>query len=145
MVPTNTAHLLERFGLFTIILFGETLVSTLFCNPTETRRLEFYIIYSCFIYFDHIKWWQYFDNLEKKSINLKKQRSNDYLWSSIHFMSLSMIAASIRLLFLHEVNYYFILYFVFGSVLLYFLSTSFVFHQYRHKEQRLKVYHLVYF
>lgn len=28
-VPTNTAHLLERFGLFFIILFGEALISTL--------------------------------------------------------------------------------------------------------------------
>lgn len=28
-VPTNTAHLLERFGLFSIIHFGEALISTL--------------------------------------------------------------------------------------------------------------------
>ena len=28
-VSTNTAHLLERFGLFSIILFGEALISTL--------------------------------------------------------------------------------------------------------------------
>jgi low temperature requirement protein LtrA len=35
-VPPNTAHLLERFGLFTIILFGKALVSTLaVIKPTQ--------------------------------------------------------------------------------------------------------------
>jgi len=57
-------------------------------------------------------------------------------------MSLSMIAASIKLMFLHEVQYTFSLYFVFGSVLLYFMATTLVFHQYRFEEHRLKVYHL---
>ncbi|MEY8738891.1 low temperature requirement protein A, partial [Bacillales bacterium AN1005] len=30
----------------------------------------------------------------------------------------------------------------FGSVLLYFFATTFVFHQYRHVHHRLKIYHL---
>nr|WP_275726870.1 hypothetical protein [Peribacillus frigoritolerans] len=63
-------------------------------------------------------------------------------YSSVYFNVISMIAAAIRLLFLHEVHYSFILYFVFGSVLLYFMSATFVFHQYRHKHQRLQIYHL---
>ncbi len=56
-----------------------------------------------------------------------------------------MVAASIRLLFLHGVQYSFILYFVFGSVLLYFLSTTIVFHQYRFEQHRLKIYHFYLF
>jgi hypothetical protein len=60
-------------------------------------------------------------------------------------MSLSMIATSIKLLFLNEVRYSFNLYFIFGSILLYFITTTIVFHQYRFKQDRLKYYHLALF
>lgn len=143
MVPTNTAHLFERFGLFTIILFGETLVSTL--AVIQPKQGDWNSILFTLVSFILIisMWWQYFDNLEKKVNKSIKTAGQTIIYGHLFIlMSLSMIAASIRLLFMHEVNYYFILFFVFGSVLLYFLSTSFVFHQYRYKEQRLKIYHL---
>ncbi|MGR6899453.1 low temperature requirement protein A [Rummeliibacillus sp. BSL5] len=143
MVPTNTAHLFERFGLFTIILFGETLVSTL--AVIQPKQGDWNSILFTLVSFVLIisMWWQYFDNLEKKVNKSIKTAGQTIIYGHLFIlMSLSMIAASIRLLFMHEVNYYFILFFVFGSVLLYFLSTSFVFHQYRYKEQRLKIYHL---
>lgn len=142
-VPTNTAHLLERFGLFTIILFGEALVSTLAViqpkqgnwNSIGFSAISFILIISM--------WWQYFDNMEKKVDKSIKTIGQTIIYGHLFIlMSLSMIAASIRLLYLHEVHYSFIQYFVFGSALLYFLSTTFVFHQYRHKHHRLKIYHL---
>ncbi|MEH7085159.1 low temperature requirement protein A [Neobacillus drentensis] len=142
-VPTNTAHLLERFGLFTIILFGEALVSTLAViqpkqgnwNSIGFSAISFFLIIAM--------WWQYFDNVEKKVNKSIQTIGQTIIYGHLFIlMSLSMIAASIRLLFLQEVNYSFILYFVFCSVLLYFLSTTFVFHQYRHKHHRLKIYHL---
>lgn len=142
-VPTNTAHLFERFGLFSIILFGEALISTLaVIQPKQGNwdSIGFSIISFILII---SMWWQYFDNMEKK-VDKSVQTSGQIIIYGHLFilMSLSMIAASIRLLFLHEVHYSFILYFVFGSVLLYFLSTTFVFHQYRRKHHRLKIYHL---
>lgn len=142
-VPTNTAHLLERFGLFTIILFGEALVSTLAViqpkqgnwNSIGFSIISFILIISM--------WWQYFDNVDKKVDKSRQTAGQTIIYGHLFIlMSLSMIAASIRLLFLHEVNYSFIQYFVFGSVLLYFLSTTYVFHQYRHKPHRLKIHHL---
>ncbi|PJO42885.1 low temperature requirement protein A [Lysinibacillus xylanilyticus] len=142
-VPTNTAHLFERFGLFTIILFGETLVSTL--AVIQPKQGDWNSILFTIVSFVLIisMWWQYFDNLEKKVNKSIKTAGQMIIYGHLFIlMSLSMIAASIRLLFMHEVNYYFILFFVFGSVLLYFLSTSIVFHQYRYKKQRLKIYHL---
>ncbi|MGM0921465.1 MAG: low temperature requirement protein A [Bacillota bacterium] len=145
-VPTNTAHLLERFGLFSIILFGEALVSTLAViqpkqgnwNSISFSIISFILIISM--------WWQYFDNVEKK-VNKSIQTAGQIIIYGHLFilMSLSMIAASIRLLFLHEVHYSYIIHFVFGAVLLYFLSTTFVFHQYRHEHHRLKIYHLALF
>ncbi|MED4226331.1 low temperature requirement protein A [Neobacillus cucumis] len=142
-VPTNTAHLLERFGLFTIILFGEALISTLaVIKPTQGNwdSIGFAIISFILII---SMWWQYFDNMEKKLDKSLQTSGQIIIYGHLFiFMSLSMIAASIRLLFLREVHYLFILFFVFGAVLLYFLSTTFVFHQYRYVHHRLKIYHL---
>lgn len=142
-VPTNTAHLLERFGLFTIILFGEALVSTLAViqpqkgswNSIGFSIISFILIISM--------WWQYFDNVEKKVDKSIQTAGQTILYGHLFIlMTLSMIAASVKLLFLHEVHYSFILYFVFGAVLLYFIATSLVFHRFRYKNNRLKFYHL---
>ncbi|WP_445490835.1 low temperature requirement protein A [Niallia sp. 03133] len=142
-VPTNTAHLLERFGLFTIILFGEALVSTLaVIQPQEGNwnSIGFSIISFILII---SMWWQYFDNVEKKVDKSIQTAGQTIIYGHLFIlMTLSMIAASIKLLFLHKVHYPFILYFVFGSVLLYFIATTIVFHQYRYKQHRLKFYHL---
>ena len=145
-VPTNTAHLLERFGLFSIILFGEALVSTLVViQPKQGNwdSISFAIISFILII---SMWWQYFDNMEKKLDKSRQTSGQIIIYGHLFIlMSLSMVAASIRLLFLHEVYYSFILYFVFGSVLLYFLSTTIVFHQYRFEQHRLNIYHLCLF
>lgn len=141
--PTNIAHLLERFGLLTLILFGESVVSTLFVlqpqngnwNSISFSIISFILIISM--------WWQYFDNLEKKVNKSIQSTGQTIIYGHLFIlMSLSMIAASIKLMFLHEVYYFFILYFVFISVLLYFIATTLVFHQYRYEQHRLKIYHL---
>lgn len=142
-VPTNTGHLLERFGLFTIILFGETLVSTL--SVIQPRQDDWHSIMFSLVSFILIisMWWQYFDNLEKKVDKTKETAGQMIIYGHLFIlMSLSMIAASIRLLYLAEINYMFILLFIFGASLLYFSSTSLVFHLYRYEHQRLKIYHL---
>ncbi|PAF39890.1 low temperature requirement protein A [Terribacillus saccharophilus] len=142
-VPPNTAHLLERFGLFTIILFGESLVSTLaIIQPTkgDWSSIGFSIMSFLLII---AMWWQYFDNVEKKVDKSIQSAGQAIIYGHLFIlMSLSAIAASIRLMVLDEVDYYFNLFFIFGSVLLYFFSTTFVFHQYRHVHHQLKIYHL---
>lgn len=142
-VPTNTAHLLERFALLTLILFGESVVSTLAVLQPQTGDWNS-ILFSIISFVLIISmWWQYFENVEKK-VNKSIQNSGQTILYGHLFIliSLSMIAASIKLMFLHEVHYHFNLYFVFGSVLLYFISTTVVFHQYRFEQHRLKIYHL---
>lgn len=142
-IPTNTAHLLERFGLLTLILFGESVVSTLFVlqpqngdwNSISFSIISFILIISM--------WWQYFDNLEKKVNKSIQSTGQTVIYGHLFIlMSLSMIAASIKLMFLHEVHYSFILYFVFISAILYFIATTVVFHRYRYEQHRLKIYHL---
>ncbi|WP_310178624.1 low temperature requirement protein A [Neobacillus niacini] len=140
---TNTAHLLERFALLTLILFGESVVSTLFVlqpqkgdwNSISFSIISFILIISM--------WWQYFENVDKKVNKSIQGAGQSIIYGHLFIlMSLSMIAASIKLMFLYEVHYSFILYFVFSSVLLYFISTTIVFHQYRYEQHRLKIYHL---
>lgn len=91
-------------------------------------------------------WWQYFDNMEKE-LNKSRQTSGQIIIYGhlLILMSLSKVAASIRLLFYMDFQYFFILYFVFGYVLLYFLSTTIGFHQYRFEQHRLKIYHFCLF
>jgi low temperature requirement protein LtrA len=142
-VTTNTAHLLERFALLTLILFGESVVSIL--AVLQPQKGDWNSILFSIISFVLIisMWWQYFDNVEKKVNKSIEGTGQTIIYGHLFIlMSLSMIAASIKLMFLHEIHYTFILYFVFGSVLLYFIATSIVFHQYRYEQHRLKIYHL---
>ncbi|MDM5200442.1 low temperature requirement protein A [Fictibacillus enclensis] len=141
--PPNTAHLLERFGLLTLILFGETVVSTLaVMQPQKGDWNSISFSIRSFILIIAM-WWQYFDNVEKK-VNKEIQTAGQTIIYGHLFilMSLSMIAASIQLLYLHEVDYSFIVYFIFGSVFVYFVATTLVFHQYRYEKDRLGIYHL---
>lgn len=99
-VSTNTAHLLERFGLFSIILFGEALISTLaMIQPKQGNwdSISFTIISFILII---SMWWQYFDNMEKE-LNKSGQTSGQIIIYGhlLILKSLSMVAASIRLLF----------------------------------------------
>ncbi|GAA3323258.1 hypothetical protein GCM10020331_046400 [Ectobacillus funiculus] len=129
-VTTNTAHLLERFALLTLILFGESVVSILAVLQPQKKGIgiqSYFQLFHLFLLFQCGG--SIFDNVEKK-VNKSIQGTGQTIVYGHLFilMSLSMIAASIKLMFfLHEVHYTFILYFVFGSVLLYFIATSIVF------------------
>ncbi|QED47980.1 low temperature requirement protein A [Cytobacillus dafuensis] len=140
---SNTVHLLERFASLTLILFGESVVSTL--SVLQPQKGDWDSISFSIISFILIisMWWQYFENVEKKVDKSIQTSGQTIIYGHLFILiSLSMIAASIKLLFLHEVHYSFMLYFVFSSVLLYFIATSIVFHQYRYEQHRLKIYHL---
>ncbi|APC65598.1 hypothetical protein AAV35_010815 [Salimicrobium jeotgali] len=107
-VPTNTPHLLERFGLFTIILLGESIVSLLaVMHPEEGdwssigfSPVSFAIIISM--------WWQYFDSMEKKVDKRKETAGQIIIYGHLFiYLLLGLIAAPIRLTFLEDVSYVF--------------------------------------
>ena len=99
-LPTNTAHLLERFALLTLILFGESVVSIL--AVIQPQKGDWNTILFSVISFVLIiaMWWQYFENVEKK-VNKSIQRAGQTIIYGhlLILMSLSMIAASIKLMF----------------------------------------------
>ncbi|MEI5907905.1 low temperature requirement protein A [Bacillus spongiae] len=141
--PINIGHLLERFGLLTIILFGESIISTIVVLQPEKGDWES-IAYSAIAFVVIIAmWWQYFDNIDKKVDKSIKTAGQSIIYGHlIIFPTLSMIAASINMVYSYELNYFFMIGFVFISVILYFLATTIVFHLYRYKHHRLKIFHL---
>ncbi|WP_440115371.1 low temperature requirement protein A [Paenibacillus sp. QZ-Y1] len=142
-VPIHTHHLLERFALFTLILLGESVVSiiaVLQADHWDTKSVLFAAFTSIFVI---AMWWQYFDNVEKKVSKDIQTAGQAIIYGHLFiYISMSMIAASIQLLYQDKLNYGFMLAFVFGSVLLYFMSTSLVFHRYRYAHMRLRPRHL---
>ncbi|WP_209860505.1 low temperature requirement protein A [Paenibacillus shirakamiensis] len=142
--PIHTPHLLERFALFTLILFGESVVSILAVLQSSSwnwKTVGFALFTFLFII---AMWWQYFDNVEKKVDQTLETAGQTIIYGHLPiYVSLCMIAASIQMLFLEQVSYPFTLCLVFGSVLLYFLSTSLVFHQYRNAQDRLGWRHFI--
>jgi low temperature requirement protein LtrA len=144
-MPTNTAHLLERFALLTLILFGESIISILtVLQPQQGDWNSILFSVTSFILILSM-WWQYFENVEKKVNKSTETVGHSIIYGHlIILMSLSMIAASIKLLFLHDISYYFGLTFIYGSVFLYFIATVFVFHPYRYEQHKLTRYHFIF-
>jgi len=141
--PINTHHLLERFSLFTLILLGESVISILAVLQSSSWTWQSVLFAILTFLLIIAMWWQYFDNVEKKVDKTLETAGQTIIYGHLFiYISLCMIAASIQLLFLEQLNYTFMLCFIFGSVLLYFFSTSMVFHKYRPAHQRLGIYHL---
>ncbi|MEC0134994.1 MULTISPECIES: low temperature requirement protein A [Paenibacillus] len=141
--PINTHHLFERFSLFTLILLGESVVSILAVLQSSHWTWQSIVFALLTFLLIIAMWWQYFDNVEKKVDKTIETAGQTIIYGHLFiYVSLSMIAASIQLLFLDQLNYIFMVCFIFGSVLLYFFSTSLVFHKYRRIQQRLGIFHL---
>lgn len=141
--PINTFHLFERFALFTLILLGESVVSILAVLQFNHWNLSSVLFVAFTSLLIIAIWWQYFDNIESKVNKDRHTAGQTIIYGHLFiYLSMSMIAASIQLLYQQQLQYFFMLMFVFGSVLLYFFSTTLVFHFYRHPHLRLKPYHL---
>ncbi len=130
--PIHTAHLLERFALFTLILLGESVISMLAVlqsNHFTASSVVFAVL--AFVLVIAI-WWQYFENVERHLDKSRQTAGQTIIYGHLFiFFSLSMIAASIQLLMQNELDYPYMVVFTFGSALLYCLSVMFVFHKYK--------------
>lgn len=144
--PINTHHLLERFALFTLILLGESVISTLAVLQSSNGSWASVLFAALAFVVVIAIWWQYFENIEKKVDKELQTAGQTIIYGHLFvYLSLSTIAASIQLLFMNQLSYHFILGMVFLSVLLYFASTTAIFHRYRHKHLQLRLVHLFLF
>ncbi|MEI7026349.1 low temperature requirement protein A [Paenibacillus sp. y28] len=136
--PINTHHLLERFSLFALILLGESVVSILAVLQSDSWTWQSVLFAAITFILIIAMWWQYFDNLEKKVDKSIRTAGQTIIYGHLFiYLSMSMLAASIQLLFLEQLDYFAGIYFMFGTLLLYFLSTSLVFNMYKHRQHRL--------
>lgn len=131
--PIHTAHLLERFALFTLILLGESVISMLSVLQSDQFTPSSILFAAMAFVLIIAIWWQYFENVEKHVDKEKQTAGQTIMYGHLFiYFSLSMIAASIQLLFLEQLSYLFILSFTFISVLIYFVAVMVVFHRYRY-------------
>ncbi|MCA0981056.1 low temperature requirement protein A [Exiguobacterium aestuarii] len=146
MTPIHLGYLLERFGLLTIIVLGESIISILAVlepQDGDIRSISFSIL--AFIVLIAI-WWQYFDNIEKKVDKEAVGTGQIILYGHLFiWMSLSVLASMMKLMYLGELNERFEVIVTFGAVLVYFLSTTLVFHNHRFPESRLHWGYFVFF
>lgn len=142
ITPIHTEHLLERFAQFTLILLGESVISMLSVLQSDHFTVSSVVFAALAFVLVIAIWWQYFENMEKRVDKSKQSAGQTIIYGHLFiYLSLSMLAASIQLLFLGQVDYIFVLCFTFASVFIYFLSALLVFHQYRlsHLKPRLRV------
>ncbi|ASA20430.1 low temperature requirement protein A [Paenibacillus donghaensis] len=137
ITPIHTAHLLERFGLFTLILLGESVISMLAVLQSEAftaSTVGFAVMaFICVISI----WWQYFEKLEHHMDETTETAGQTLMYGHLFiYFSLSMIAAALQLMFVGQMDYLFLVCFTFGSVLIYFLAVSFVFNRYSFSHRR---------
>lgn len=137
ITPIQTAHLLERFALFTLILLGESVVSMISVLQEQHFTIQS-IVYTALSFMLVIAvWWQYFENVERYVDKEKQTAGQTIMYGHLFiYLSLSMMAASLQLLFLGGLEYTFILCFVFASVLLYFWSVMFTFHSFKFSHRK---------
>lgn len=127
-VPVDFPHLAERFGLFVIITFGESIVAittilvghTLDLYTISYTFLGFLIISTLFV--------SYFHSFEK-IIDHHKETHGQYLIYGHFFIiiSIMLLAANLHLLFEDHLEKNVLLLMLFGSVSLFFISKQFVF------------------
>ncbi|PFA63007.1 low temperature requirement protein A [Bacillus sp. AFS015802] len=143
-VPIHTPHLLERFGLLTIILFGEFIVSIVaIVNGAGDLGKGLFVLFISFTLVMAM-WWQYFENMEKKIDKESKTSGQLIIYGHlVIFMSMSVIAAMIQVGFLYSLNKELFVSLTFGATFLYFIGTTSVFHKYRHPQTRLGMKHFI--
>lgn len=131
-VPVNLPHLSERFSAFVLMAFGETLVSIsgiLGGEVTNPKVLTFSIL--CFILIS-LMWASYFYAYEYV-IDEKKVTNGQILLYGHFFVlvSIMLMAAAIHLLDDNILDRPLLINFLFGAVLLFFISKHLIFYFHR--------------
>jgi len=102
-IPPDAAHLPERFGLFTIILLGESIVAVMHGMESQEywsataalAALQGMGIAFCF-------WWWYFDGATgaaERPIRSKQESTLFHIWSYMHlplYMGIAIVAVGIK-------------------------------------------------
>jgi low temperature requirement protein LtrA len=91
-LPLSTTHLPERFGLFTIMVLGESLVSAV-RGMTEQHRVPTSVLAAVLSFvFAFGIWWLYFDNVSHSIV--RRTRFAGQVWVFVHLLLAMGLTAS---------------------------------------------------
>lgn len=74
-VPLDVEHLPERFGLFTILVLGESIAATVIAVSHETWSLNLVLNAGLAVAIAAGVWWMYFDNMQGSVVRRTGERS----------------------------------------------------------------------
>jgi low temperature requirement protein LtrA len=105
-VPLDASHLPERFGLFTILVLGESIAATVAglahvgWEPAPTLTAIIGVVIASSL------WWLYFDNLDGKVVRRRPEQARTWkptVWLFSHLpLAIALVAAGIGMEFLIE-------------------------------------------
>jgi len=140
-VPVNSHHLPERFGLLTIILFGEAILSLANSFKDFSWTIESIAMASCGFILTCSFWWLYFDNTDRKVTGKIVGHGQSIIYSHILiYIGLGGMAAMIRFAVIPELNLFDYKILAMFSVLTFILALQFLhfmFHQGKLRKQLL--------
>ncbi|WP_247003423.1 low temperature requirement protein A [Halosolutus gelatinilyticus] len=87
-IPVHPTHIPERFGLFTIIVLGETIVSVVAGISIQEWAPTTILMAICSTVIAFSLWWLYFDNYDESALRTAREegRMGTYFaWIYVHF------------------------------------------------------------
>ena len=133
--PVNLPHLAERFGLFVLITFGESLVSVVAVLVGHTADSDTLIFAGLCFLIIALMWASYFFAYENKIDHHLETNGQVMLYG--HFLilvSVMLLAGDIELLHEHQLENKILLFFLYGPVMLFYLSKGLVFFYHRKRD-----------
>lgn len=134
-VPVNLSHLAERFGLFVIIAFGESLVSvTSILKDDLTDLPTLYFSITGFVIISML-WASYFYAHENVIDRYRKTNGQIMLYG--HFfvlISIMILAGCLEMLYANILPVKVLLGLFYGSLILFYFSAHYIFYFHRKKE-----------
>ena len=130
--PVNLPHLSERFGLFVLITFGESLVSVtniLVNNTLNGRTLAFALLSFLLIC---VMWYSYYYAYEKIINRHKTTNGQMLLYGHFFiFISVMILAGTIEMIQENHLERMLLALFLYGSIAVFYSAKSIVFTYYR--------------
>ena len=105
-VPLDASHLPERFGLFTILVLGESIAATVAGLAHEGWETAPTFVAIVGVVIASSLWWLYFDNLDGKVVRRRPEQAKTWkptVWLFSHLpLAIALVAAGVGVEFLIE-------------------------------------------
>jgi low temperature requirement protein LtrA len=98
LVPIHTSHIPERLGLFTIIVFGETVLGVVIGTETVSWTVESGVVAALGFVIASALWWLYFDYLDMSIVARTIAAGQVFLYAHLPLLlGLTALGAGVKL------------------------------------------------